>query len=107
MKLFQQTCSNLRLSQISFSPSLKQVHFLPIPSMGQETQVNGYIVQPEPALNGWVLPLPSQEAGFLSSVQCCFSLLLQEFKPSVKLVQNSQIRRAVRGDLLRGEEEED
>lgn len=105
MQLFQ-ICGNFCSSWIPFSPSLNQVQFLPIPSIGQKTEASQWLqrAKSQRECSMAELCLFSQEAGFLSSTQRWFSLLLQEFKPFVKLIQNSQ---KVLLDLLKAWEEED
>lgn len=85
MQLFQ-ICGNFCSSWIPFSPPLKQVQSLD----RKHDLVAGYSEQSDRAQ-----PLLSQEAAMLSSAQRWLSLLSQEFKPLVKLVQNSQIKSAV------------
>lgn len=101
MQLFQ-ICGNFCSSWIPFSPSLKQLQFLPIPSTRQKTWFSCWLQRAVRAPNGWALPLFSQEAGFPSFAQRWFSLLSQESKPLVKLVQNSQIKSDVRRDWEHG-----
>lgn len=92
-----QICGNFCSSWILFSPSLKQVQFLPIPSTGQKSWFSRWLQRAVKQSAQWLSSASfSQETWLLSSTQKLFSLLSQEFKPLVKIVQISQIKSAVR-----------
>lgn len=90
MQLFQ-ICGNFSSSWIPFSPSLKQVQFLPIPSIGQKTQTSQWLQQAVKKSAQWL----SSASFFLGSrvsflhLEMIF-ITFTEFKPFVKLIQNSQ-----------------